>query len=333
MARMMNSAKSKMLGEQLLKHLFRYRRLLSDTDLCAQEPCPMCLAPHRQKIQFFIEQEKPLHFILPAFPAKSPNPLKVLGPMPDMGERVALQFLQSLCDQIREIYAPGAKLTICSDGRVFSDLVAVTDENVTSYRQRIKALLDEINADAIDLFNLEDIFSGMSFDEMRKTLVENYAQPLESLRQSVRRDNNHCHLFNGIHRFLFEDYLVLHPHKTRSKVRVECKARAYEVIQRSNAWSALIAELFPETLRLSIHPQPYHSEKIGIHMLKTLDQWGTPWHNATVFDGKEFVLMKRSHLEGMGASLVWQNGRPSHFVWTEQPSQPSITVTQQEVVR
>lgn len=36
-------------------------------------------------------------------------------------------------DQIREIYAPGAKVTICSDGRVFSDLVAVTDENVTLY--------------------------------------------------------------------------------------------------------------------------------------------------------------------------------------------------------
>ncbi|MBD2247778.1 isocyanide synthase family protein [Nostoc sp. FACHB-888] len=331
MAQTMNLTQSKMIGEQLLKHLFRYRRLLSDTNTCTHQPCPICLAPHLQKVQFFIEHNEPLHFILPAFPAKSPNPQKVLGPMPDMGERVALQFLQSLCDRIREIYAPGAKLTICSDGRVFNELVAVSDENVTLYSQRIQALLNEIKADAIDVFNLEDMYTEMSFDEMRKTLIELYAQPIETIQKSVKNEEQYRQMFNGIHRFLFEDYLVLEPHKSRNKIRVECKARAYEVIQRSHAWSALIAKLYPKSLRLSIHPQPYHSEKIGIHTIKTLDRWGTPWHNATVFDGEKFMLMKRSYLESMGASLVWHNGHPSHYVWSEQKSQPLVTVAYQEV--
>lgn len=318
-----------MLGQQILKYIFRYRRLLPNAPPCEQENCLLCLTSHLQKIEFFIEQEKPLHFILPAFPAKSPNPQKVLSSLPDMGERVSLQFLQLMCNQIREIYAPGAKVTICSDGRVFSDLVAITDDSVTLYRDGIKQLLEEINADAIDLFNLENVFGGMSFDNMRTTLVEDYAQPVESIREQVNTEERHRQLFNGVYRLLLDDYLVLYPHKTRDQVQVECNARAYEVIQRSNAWTTSVAKQFPESLRLSIHPQPYHSEKIGIHMIKTLDPWGTPWHSAPLFDGKEFLLMKRSQIESMGATMVWHNGHPSHYVWKdfEQTSQSLVTVT------
>ena len=310
----MHITQRRVIGEEILKHIFRYRRLLSDTELCTKEPCTMCFAPHLAKLEFFIKQEKPIHFILPAFPAKSPNPLKVLGARPDMGEKVALQFLQSLCDHIRNIYPPGAKLTICSDGRVFGSLVGITDEKVTLYRRGIQKLLNEIKANDIDIFNLDNVFGEIGFDEMRKILQKNYAKPIENFRQSVKTNENSRQLLNGIHRFLFEDYLVLHPHKARSKVRSECKTRAYQVIQQSNAWSSLIAQKFPQSLRLSIHPQPVHSEKIGIYLVKTLERWGTPWHNSAVFNGTEFMLMKRSDLETMGAKLIYQNDRPSHFV-------------------
>jgi pyoverdine/dityrosine biosynthesis protein Dit1 len=271
-----------------------------------------------QKIEFFIEQEKPIHFILPAFPAKSPNRQNVLGSLPDMGERISLQFLQSLCDQIRDIYPPGAQITICSDGRVFSDLVYVNDEDVTAYGREIRNILNEINADAVNVFNLEDLFGELSFDEMRQKLVLEYADSIETIRFQVKNDPNERNLFNGIHRFLFEDYLVLQPFKSRNKIRVESKKSAYGVIQRSHAWSALVAKQFPQALRFSIHPQPYHSEKIGIHMIKTFDAWGTPWHNVAVYDGEQFLLMKRNQAEKMGASLLFHNDEPSHFVLSDK---------------
>ncbi|BAZ70700.1 hypothetical protein NIES4106_54950 (plasmid) [Fischerella sp. NIES-4106] len=318
--------KLKMISKKILRHIFQYRRLLSDTELCAKEPCSICLAPHLPKIQSFIESNEPIHFILPAFPAKSPNPQKVLGPMPDMGERVALQFLQNLCNHISEIYAPGAKITICSDGRVFTDLVAITDENVSLYRQGIGQLLNEINADAIDTFCLENVFTGMSFDQMRKTLVEQYAQPIESIQERVNSEDKHRQFFNGIYHLLFDDYLVLYPDKSREQIEVECNVRAYEVIQRSNAWTTLVGQHFPQSLRLSIHPQDYHSNKIGIHMIKTSDQWGTPWHNAPLFNGQEFLLMKRKHIEDIGASLVWHNDYPSHYILSEQVSPALVTL-------
>jgi pyoverdine/dityrosine biosynthesis protein Dit1 len=303
------------IGEQILRMIFRYRRLISDTEPCAKEACPLCLGPHLQKIEFFIKQGKPIHFVLPAFPAKSSNAQKVLGTLPDMGEKICLQFLQSLCDTIQEFYPPGAQITICSDGRVFSDLVGVSDQDVTAYGQEIKNIVNQIGTDTINLFNLEDLFGTISFDEMRQQLTTKYADSLENIRFLVKNDINYLNLFNGIHRFLFEDYLVLQPSKTRSQIRKECKELAYGVIQRSNAWSALVAQQFPQALRFSIHPQPYHSEKIGIHMINTADQWGTPWHNTVVYDGEQYLLMKRSQAESMGASLVLQNGLPSHFTF------------------
>ena len=72
--------------------------------------------------------------------------------------------------------------------------------------------------------------------------------------------------------------------------------------------------MFPTALRLSIHPQPAHAEKIGIHLVETLDNWLTPWHATAVKSGGRYVLMKRYHAERMNASLVWGGLRPSHFV-------------------
>lgn len=58
---------------------------------------------------------------LPAFPFKSPNSTtKVLGKLPDRAEEIALAHLNGLCQAITDVYPPGAKLTIISDGLVYN---------------------------------------------------------------------------------------------------------------------------------------------------------------------------------------------------------------------
>lgn len=58
---------------------------------------------------------------LPAFPFKSPNSVsKVLGNLPDRAEDLALAHLDGLCSAIEKVYAPGARLTIISDGLVYN---------------------------------------------------------------------------------------------------------------------------------------------------------------------------------------------------------------------
>jgi pyoverdine/dityrosine biosynthesis protein Dit1 len=301
------------LDHEILRYVLESRRSLP-ADPCVERPCWKCHAPHLEQIRFFTAQGQPIHFVLPAFPAKSPNPRNVLGSLPDMAERLALRCLQRLCEQVRGVYPPGARITIYADGRVFTDLVRLRDEDVTVYTQEVRALIDELGAGDIDVFDLDEAFDTRDFDELRRRLLLHHALPLGEIRGRVKAEPASLHAYNGVSRFLFEDRVVLEPEKSRTAVRTACKDLAYRVMQRSLAWGRLIKERSPRSIRLSVHPQPCHSEKIGIYLIETRDNWLTPWHGVAVEVGGRFMLMKRHQAEGLGAALVHQDGRPSHFV-------------------
>jgi pyoverdine/dityrosine biosynthesis protein Dit1 len=211
------------------------------------------------------------------------------------------------------MYAPGAKITICSDGRVFSDLVGVTDQDVTDYGHEIDVLRERIGASSLDVFDMEDLFEIADHECMREQLCLNYADQLAAIEKRVHTFEHHQALFNGIQRFLFEDRIAIETEKSRTQVRNECKQRTYMVIQRSDAWGRLLSDCFPAALRLSIHPQGPHSEKIGILLGEANDTWLTPWHAVAVKRDGNFSLMPRHEAESLGARLVMAQGRPSHY--------------------
>lgn len=299
---------------RLLQLVFEFRRTDNPADPCAEQPCQTCFDVHREKVRDFVEAGRPVHFVLPAFPAKSRNPNKVLGTLPDLGERLAIGFLESFCDQISHVHPPGARITICSDGHVFSDVLGIPDEDVLEYRAELRKMIRATGGGSVDIYSLDDAFAPASFADMRDTLVSRYAQPIDEIRAQVKEDPARRALFNGIHRFMVEDQSALRPELSRTKLRNHCKEMAYQVVQRSNAWGELVGDVFPTSMRLSIHPQASHAEKVGFHMIRTTDSWLTPWHGVVVDDGRKFTLVKRSVAEDMQASLIWRNSRPSHFV-------------------
>src|ERR1051325_612718 len=301
------------LATEILHRLFRHRRLQPGAGACARHPCEQCLALHLPKVRRFVLAGDPVHMLLPSFPAKSPNPRKVLGPLPDMAEELALKFLENICDEIKELYPPGARVTICSDGRAFSDLVGVTDEQVTRYGQEVSNLLEQIEARSLELFSMEDLFESGDHAAAREQLCAHYADSLAAIRERAHTYEHHLALFNGIQRFLFEDRVAIETGKSLTQVRNECKELAYQVIRRSDAWGRLVNECFPTALRLSIHPQVPHSDKIGILLGEANDAWLTPWHGVAVKAGSRFKLMKRQEAEALGARLVERGGRPYYY--------------------
>lgn len=306
---------------QLLSLVFRSRRTESSADPCLENPCDECFAVHWERTKAFILRNDPVHFVIPAFPAKSHNPRKVVGTLPDLGERLAVEFLQSFCEHVRHVYPPGARITICSDGHVFADVLGIPDDDVTHYRDELSRLIAATGGNAIDLYTLDDVFGLTSYDEMRDLLVSGYTTPVATLREQARSDLSARSMFNGMHRFMVEDQTPLHPELSRTKIREACKEMAYVMIQRSRAWGDLVGEKFPDSLRLSIHPQHSHAEKIGFHLIRTRDSWLTPWHGVVIDDGTSFTLVKRSQAEDMNASLIWRNGRPSHYVHPDIPNE------------
>lgn len=310
----------------ILREVLKCRRGAGHACCTADAPCSACNDAHLSKIVAKIEQGQPVSFVLPAFPGKSPNLGKVLGILPDMAERRALQFLQQLAERIGRIYEPGAHIILASDGRVFSDVVGMRDEDVSAYRDELRAMIAEMGLDRISTFNLEELYEEASFDEMRAQMMDTFGPSIEDMRASVKRaakdpaatdaDRELNRLYCGITRFLVEDASFPGQTLSRNAIQKKARVRAYQVIQRSQAWSGLVERYFTDAVRLSIHPHGCGSKKLGIHFIATAngDNWMTPWH-AVALETEEgsFMLVRRSAAEAMGARLVHQGGRPSHY--------------------
>ncbi|MBP8532698.1 L-tyrosine/L-tryptophan isonitrile synthase family protein [Streptomyces sp. MK37H] len=268
--------------------------------------------PHQlRQIADFVRAGEPVVFTLPGFPCKSPNPTKVLGHLPDQGERLSLGFLDTLCGEIERIHAPGARVIICSDGHVFGDLIRVPDDHIDAYTDALGHLIREADLHRLSVFDLRDVLGDLPHGTKRARVHQRYAPTLEALRAEVRSEDHTLALYRGITRFLVEDTADFTG--TRSALQRECRKRAYGVIQRSRAWGDLIAEHHPRAVRLSIHPQPIGAPKFGIRLLDAPDVWATPWHSAALHraDGT-WTLMPRTRAEQLGR-LVHRHGRPSHY--------------------
>lgn len=308
------------IAKKLLSDVMQYRRMTSNSHNCFSS-CEVCLAPHLGNVARAIRLQQPVTFVLPAFPGKSPNLAKVLGPLPDMAEERSLVFLQQLCDRIKLYHLPGAEIILCSDGRVFSDAVGLREEDVTAYQQEISRMIKKLGLHSISTFNLDDVYPGLNFDESRRELMREHGKSLELLKEMVSagksetssHDNKEAHrLYCGMTRFLSEDAAYPGQLRSRASIQKESRVRAYEVIQRSNAWSELIALKFPFAVRLSIHPQVCGAKKLGIRLIDA-DNWMTPWHGVAVEVKGTFQLVKRSQAEALGAKLIHVDGRPSHY--------------------
>ncbi len=159
---------------------------------------------------------------------------------------------------------------------------ALSDDEVKRYGDEVRGLLARCSLVSLDAFGLSELYEGIDYAAMRRQLEADYARPRAEIEERSRRFDHARALFNGIHRFLFEEQSDVQPGVSRTQLRRECHENAYEVVRRSDAWGRLLADCFPAALRLSIHPQHPHAEKIGILLGAADDAWLTPWHGVAL---------------------------------------------------
>jgi pyoverdine/dityrosine biosynthesis protein Dit1 len=106
------------ISEQILDIIFHYAlNKFSDSKQRLEAGRPAFLSV----IAKFVAAEERVDMCLPAFPFKSANKVyKVFGVLPDKSEEIALDRLNSMCIRIGQIYKPGARCTIISDGLVYN---------------------------------------------------------------------------------------------------------------------------------------------------------------------------------------------------------------------
>ncbi|KAI0376981.1 Pyoverdine/dityrosine biosynthesis protein-domain-containing protein [Hypomontagnella monticulosa] len=277
-----------------------------------------------------VAANEPVLMCLPAFPFKSPNrSTKVLGRLPDKAEEFALAHLNGLCAAIGDIYAPGARLMVVSDGLVYNDLLGVPDKDVWAYGEALRALQTKRGFHHIEFCRLKDIVHvdvPNELDEIRyvanatnfrHALLKQFSKPGYNVSLRISEDEDTCLTYRGYIKFLETDLQNVYPigeGRSKSKYKRGIEYIAKQMLMRGDAFARAVRERFPDRLRLSIHASTGEN-KLSINLLPTDTTFTTPWHCSIAFrlDGTTITGHRSDFEANDHFELVYEDSRPSYF--------------------
>jgi pyoverdine/dityrosine biosynthesis protein Dit1 len=292
------------------------------------------------RIEAAVRSGKPIPFLVPAFPFKVPALHKTFGgPHADFAEEASVQHLNRFLRGIEDVYAPGANLTIASDGHVFrvvwSSWYDVTEADVIQYQSDLRSYIAKVGAqDKITIWDLADAYPDDSIDAKRARMVAAHV-PFEETIRRVRQPGTvenaqyvgqmgyfyhdgfeSTRRFEAVERLLAEMGVTgADPRSNSSLVRV-AKWLAQKSIHLTEAWGARFEREFPDMARISVHD--YRREfrlKVGFYMTPAREMNVTPWHGVMVLHRRtgQMELMFRRDAEARGYTLIEENGRPNRY--------------------
>lgn len=100
-----------------------------------------------KKMDFFTDHNLPLEFVFCGFPFKCHNPIETVRRTPDLGELSFLLRLMDIDATVRQIYPPGVKFTVLTEGNAYQDFFGATSEEIQSFNKRIDRLVKDLNAE------------------------------------------------------------------------------------------------------------------------------------------------------------------------------------------
>ncbi|KAK8431996.1 putative pyoverdine/dityrosine biosynthesis protein [Phyllosticta citricarpa] len=294
-----------------------------------------------------VKAEQPVVLVLPAFPFKSPNAKdKVLGVLPDKAEEVSLLHLQSLCNNIKDVYAPGAELWIVSD---------VSDETVYTFGETLRTMAKDLGCTSVKFARLSQMpalkrnlpvemleySDSRSYERIaplvRQNLVSVFGAADHDVDKDIASNPDIKATYMGYLKYLSHDLKKNNdlefgevsessgsltassdsevPKTSRKSFKRHVSRVAKSMIYRGKCYAACVQEWHPNAVRLSIHAAN-SATKIPISIIpSTTGRPITPWHSTMVcrLDGT-FQPMTRSEAEACSdLELVYRNRQPWCF--------------------
>ena len=254
----------------------------------------------------FVSSNKPITFVLPSFPFKSQNRDNTLGGLPDMGEQIALEVLNSLCNNIKKIYEPGVDFVLASDGRLYSDLVGVSDSTVNAYREKLLRMNKAICKDScLRWFSLDE---GIKEDEgldVREILERDYSDGIEGVMEEVKKDRDYLRLYIGFKNFALSEIKAQKSDCSNREMVRMAKNIAKKMMVRNFANARLLKKSFPKMIRLSVKHHDTRKGLFAVNLMKTHNDVGTPWLNSVVrMESGKYVYIKAKEAREMGFTEI-----------------------------
>lgn len=268
------------------------------------------------KVNDYVSKNKTLVLVLPSFPFKSQNRENTLGELPDMGEYLALEVLNSLCNNIRKIYKPGVDFVLASDGRLYSDLVGVPDGAVNSYREELLRMNNTICKDScLRWFSLDEGIKQEEGLDVREILERDYSDGIEIVMEEVKKDEDYLRLYIGFKNFALSEIKAQDLDCSNREMVRRAKSIAKRMMVRNFANARLLKESFPNMIRLSVKHHDTTKGLFAVNLMRTHTDIGTPWLNSVVKmkDGT-YIYIKAKEARELGYIEFSRENRVYMFV-------------------
>ncbi|KAJ5503166.1 hypothetical protein N7463_006040 [Penicillium fimorum] len=281
------------------------------------------------RVQTHIVANRTIPMVLPAFPMKSNNRMdKVLGALPDLGDELGLARLMNLCRDIKAAYPPGAVVVIVTDGICYNDLTGISDEEVWEYGNRLRKITVEKGYACIRfhrVMNMLGLYTGAHISKSdyvklcplsRAELHRRCGRPGFDVDKFLKSDEDYLRTYNGYDKFMKIDLKFspvtkdcAGPKQYKKKIKIIAK----EMIVRGVEYAELVRQIYPDSLRLSIHPSSGQT-KLSFPLIPQKNLFSmSPWHcSVAVTTSGEFITAHQSaHRQKF--DLITKNGQPYFF--------------------
>ncbi|GAW20486.1 hypothetical protein ANO14919_099920 [Xylariales sp. No.14919] len=264
----------------------------------------------------------PVRMLLPGFPFKDNSQTVVLGPLPDLGEELALSHLQGLCNNISAIYEHGAEILICSDGLVYNDLMGVSDEAAWEYGEALRSMatrLETCNIKFIRLWDLLELPSRYLHQESQEKAKEHYLEHATSIRQELFHRYGDAQFNASIAVTTDKNWATTHAAYVgvlTQKAAESPESVATQMIQRGKAYGTALHANFPDYIRLSIHDST-GKDKISLALVPNPRERGSvglmPWRSVVAVDSDGSYRTVYPDQIRDTHELIYKDGQPYFF--------------------
>ncbi|MFB6246150.1 MAG: L-tyrosine/L-tryptophan isonitrile synthase family protein [Candidatus Pacearchaeota archaeon] len=249
-----------------------------------------------------VEEGRPIEFVLPSFPVKCFNPLKVRRREPDLAEVASLSRLYSLCREIARIYSPGARFMLVLDGLVYAPIFREPLQYSREYKNKLIEMVCKMRissyihiSDMSGLVNsLKEEFKNVS-ERVKEDITkywksESFSSEVNGLINNTMTNIN---LMNYSESSLLEAFNYPSESPVRSEIEEIAKKSAFEylVFNQTIKEISLLERYFPEALRVTCHPK---EGQIGLHLVHP-KSFNFPWNGVGIMKKDGTVRVEFEH--------------------------------------
>ncbi|MDQ6779448.1 MAG: isocyanide synthase family protein [Actinomycetota bacterium] len=250
----------------------------------------------RPIVESHLKEGSPLEFVLPSFPFKHNNPAKVSRRSPDMAEVLCLCRLYEICHALGQVYEPGARFVIISDGLVYHDMFGVTEHEALSYRDRAREMVVQLGfEDSIEVTDMKHLVHSRQglFDfvheRLRPVLREWWRANPDDLRRAslVQASTANLNTADSVTHDLVQmatkdalldadeedDLATLETIRSATVQRAGRGAFEFALFLYILSEIDLVRSCYPRAVRATVHPKP---TQWGLHLVNRESQV-FPW--------------------------------------------------------